>query len=506
VEANLITDDRARTHFFQLRRKSLIQSDVCVVGMGPAGLTVASRLAELGRSVTILESGTTRSLPRTRALNAGSHAGVPYVGLEESRSRQVGGTANDWNVFRGRKVGAKYVPLDEHDLRDWPIPWNDTLPYYEKAQQVCGLGPFDYGVEPSARAQRSPFPIENHGLINGVYHFGAADPFTRRIPGELRRSRQVQVLKNCNMIGLGLNRGVSSIAGVRFVDLQRREWLAQSRLVVLACGAVENARRLLLHGLDLPWLGRGFMEHARDFSLTFHPHDRSLFQSAGFYDLHRTDQGSWVIGRLGLSPELMLGLDLPNAAVSIIPYPSRPTQRTAWSRRARSLVRRLRGGEEIRRYGWSSKKIEVDTFEAFRLIVNVEQEPNPSNRISLGSAVDTFGDRLPHLDLSWTPQEQERLERLRDVLVETFRSTGLGAVEGDSTALPDLSAHHHAGTTRMSRDSKGGVVDETCRVFGSENLYVAGGSIFPRAGFANPTLSIVALALRLADHLDSVLG
>lgn len=474
--------------------------------MGPAGLTVASRLADLGRSVTILESGTTQSSPHARSLNAGTHEGVPYVGLEESRGRQIGGTANDWNVFRGRTVGAKYVPLDEQDLRDWPISWNDMLPYYAEAQQICGLGPFEYGAERSVRAQKVPFPVEQHGLNNGVYHFGEADRFTRRIPRELRRSGHVRILTHCSVVGLGSKTGVPSISGVRFVDHHRREWLARSRLVVLACGAVENARRLMLHGLDFPWLGRGFMEHARDFSLTFQPYDRRLFQSAGFYDLHRTDHGGWMIGRLGLSSELMQALDLPNAAVSIIPAPADQPQRTPWNRRARSFVRRLCGGEEIRRYGWSSQKIEVDTFEAFRLIVNVEQDPYPHNRISLGSAVDTFGHRLPHLSLSWTAQEQERLQRLRNVLAETFRSAGLGAVEGDSTAVPDLSAHHHAGTTRMSADSKDGVVDETCRVFGSDNLFVAGGSIFPRAGYANPTLSIVALALRLADHLDSILG
>jgi choline dehydrogenase-like flavoprotein len=246
------------------------------------------------------------------------------------------------------------------------------------------------------------------------------------------------------------------------------------------------------------------MEHARDFSLTLEPADPALFREAGFYDMHRTAGSSVVVGRLGFSPDVLSELDLPNAAISVIPRRGSRARPSPVGRVTR-LARRLRGLEPERRYGWSRAKFVDGRFDAFRLIVNLEHEPDFANRVSLGDRLDRHGNRLPHLCLRWTQQEQARLVRLRGFLDEALRASGLGSVTMPASARPDLSAHHHAGTTRMSDTVSDGVVDPDSRVFGLDNLYVTGASIMPRAGYANPTLTIVAVALRLAEHLDSVL-
>jgi choline dehydrogenase-like flavoprotein len=134
-------------------------------------------------------------------------------------------------------------------------------------------------------------------------------------------------------------------------------------------------------------------------------------------------------------------------------------------------------------------------------LLNVEQSPHPDNRITLSNRRDSLGVPLPSLHLEWRADDHARLVRLRELFARNLAS--VGAVTIDSSSLPDLNAHHHAGTTRMHDDPNRGVADRHGRVHSSDNLYVAGASTFPTAGFANPTLTIVAMAVRLARHLGA---
>ena len=154
------------------------------------------------------------------------------------------------------------------------------------------------------------------------------------------------------------------------------------------------------------------------------------------------------------------------------------------------------------RYGWSRLHSPAKTFDRFDIVLNLEQRPWPQNRIELSSRRDRFGNPLPRLLLRWTEEEQQDLERLRGLLREWFHAANLGDLQVTVGSRPDLSAHHHAGTTRMTLDPQDGVVDPDGRVFGMDNLYVTGASVLPTAGFANPTLTIVALARRLGRHLS----
>jgi choline dehydrogenase-like flavoprotein len=131
----------------------------------------------------------------------------------------------------------------------------------------------------------------------------------------------------------------------------------------------------------------------------------------------------------------------------------------------------------------------------------LEQRPDPENRVVLARRRDCFGVPRAELHWRWRAEEQAALEKLRTFLAAELETAGLGRVEIRPGQRPDPNAHHHSGTTRMHEDPRYGVVDGDARVHGTDNLYVTGASVFPSAGFANPTLTIVALALRLADHL-----
>jgi choline dehydrogenase-like flavoprotein len=166
-------------------------------------------------------------------------------------------------------------------------------------------------------------------------------------------------------------------------------------------------------------------------------------------------------------------------------------------------LRRIAGWKDQRRYSWSKDKALADKCDTLQLLVNFEQRPNPENRVALSSLRDAYGVPRIELHWRWRPEEQAELERLRTVIAAGLESADLGRVRIETGMRPDPNAHHHAGTTRMHADPRHGVVDADSLVHGTDNLYVAGSSVFPTAGFANPTLTIVALALRLADHLKA---
>jgi choline dehydrogenase-like flavoprotein len=473
--------------------------DVCVVGAGPAGLTIASKLGAAGQRVVLLESGGFRSSAFAQELNDGDLEGEPYAGLQSTRHRQVGGTPNTWNVAVRGRAGAKYAPLSPSDLTDWPIDWQDLAPFYAEAQELCGLGPFRYGADDWTTHR--PFPLEGTGLTSGIYQFGYADRFTRWAVERMRGSETITVVPSATVVGLALSRGGARSNAVRVVRHDGRMLELEARTVILACGAVENARLLLLESRGdsrpSPWLGRCFMEHARDFSLLLVPDSPGLFAAASFYDLHHSKSGVLIGGRLGLTDEARQHFQLPNAAMTLVPRPraGRPQGLTD------SLFRLL--GRTRQRYGWSRTRSPASVFDAFEIVLNLEQRPQESNRIELSRRSDRFGNPLPRLVLHWTDREQAGLEQLRERIGEWFRDAKLGRLRIVQGRRPDLNAHHHAGTTRMAGHAGEGVVDSDGRLFGCENVYVAGASVFPSAGYANPTLTIVALALRLAAHLGA---
>lgn len=486
---------------------SLETLDVCVVGSGPAGLVTALALGTSGRRVGLLDSGGWRSTGNDQCLNDGDHEGVPYDGLVRTRHRQIGGTVNLWNVPVRNEIGAKFAPLSSRDMADWPIGRDELDPYYVEAQTLCGLGPFRYDADYWAKPGYTPFDLDGTGLTSAVYQFGAAEQFTRVLVKRLRVCESVTLVPNVTVVGLLAKPSSRRVLGVRTVDANGQAFDVDARTVILACGAVENARLLMLASAhrdsSSTWLGRGFMEHARDFSLVLVPDSPRLFGEASFYDQRAAAGGVLVGGRLGLTDEALDSLALPNAAMTLVPRRRAGGPRGMLTRIRRSIARAV--SPPVDRYGWSRARSPAHVFDAFNLVVNIEQRPQPWNRIELSGRSDRFGNPLPRLVLTWTPQEQASLERLRELLGEGFRAAKLGRLLITRGRHPDLNAHHHAGTTRMATSAADGVVDIQGRVFGLDNLYVTGASVFPSAGFANPTLTIVALALRLARSINASL-
>ncbi len=497
-----------------IRPGTVLDADLCIVGGGPAGITLAREFLGNGKRIVCLESGGVVPEDSAQVLNEGEFVGAPYSGLRRTRHRQLGGTACVWNTPVSGEAGAKYLPLDPIDFaprpdldRDgWPFDAAHLAPFYDHAQRMCGLGPFDYGATRWGDAS-DVFAPPDARVRRAVYQFGPARPFTHTYLEEIAASDEVELIHHATACGLEHDAG-RSVTAIEVGTLEGNRFRVRSKLFVLAAGAVENARLLLVSrepgrealGNGHDWVGRCFMEHPRDRSLTLIASDPELYATSAFYDRHSAIDGTVIGGRLAVEAKAALDAGLVNGSVTLLPLARAPGRAAALLRR---LARRVAGrqtGPPVG-YGWSAVSRPERLYMGFQILLNVEQLPHRDNRVVLASTKDALGVPRAAVHWRWSAEDHARLEKLRNVFAEALGAAGVGRIETSGDAVPDPNAHHHAGTTRMHVDARHGAVDADGRVHGTDNLYATGGSVFPSSGFANPTLTIVALALRLAEHL-----
>ncbi len=518
-----------------LANNHAIETEICIVGAGPAGIAVATELLTSGIDVVMLESGSTSITKAGTRLAGGQRLGHPYAALQRTRYRAFGGSSHRW-------ISARARPLDELDMQSrpgiphsgWPFGFQTLIPFYERAQALLGLGPFRYDVaewEPLAGAKALALPEEL--IRTAVFQFGPLDSILH-LRDRLSAARNVRVLLNTTAIEVRTNDIGQHVQSVIAAPEPGQHITVKARHYVLAGGGIENARLLLLsrgshrHGIgngnDL--VGRFFMEHPHVRSGVVHPADGRLWAGLGLYRKQRvgaaTMYATLTPSPLELRDEGLLASALsldPTAAVLTTPagrvlagvvtgrtQPGRPRPSAAQlgalcvapvtaARAARGLVARRLTADRRR-------------SEVLQLHVMAEQAPNPSSRVTLGSRRDRFGQPVARLDWRLGDLDLYSIRRGQELLDRALRRAELGRVDqllGDERPAASVGGGcHHMGTTRMHADSKHGVVDPDCRVHDSANLYIAGSSVFPTSGYANPTLTIVALAARLADHLKRV--
>ena len=271
-----------------LDNDAVLETGVCVVGAGPAGLALGRALAAGSRDVLVLESGGAGSERSAQRLSEGATVGDAYAGLRATRHRQIGGAANLWNTLVGSAAGAKYVPLDRADLAGapelpwsgWPLPWSELEPWYDAARRLCGLRAFDGDPTSRVSAGRQPLDLDGGSLETRVYELGVARPFTEEHPETLRRAPNVRLCHHATVCRLVPDRHGERVEEALVASLAGTRFRVRADVFVLAAGAIENARMLQLSdaGAERPWLGpasdwvgRCFMEHPRDHALTLVP-------------------------------------------------------------------------------------------------------------------------------------------------------------------------------------------------------------------------------------------
>ncbi|MDQ7041878.1 MAG: GMC family oxidoreductase [Rhodothermus sp.] len=528
--------------------------DLCIVGGGVAGLTLAWALRDSGLGICLLETGGEQPEPATNRLSRGDVTGYPYFPLDMARARALGGSSHLWDYEVAPGIcRIRLRPLDPIDFErraaipfsGWPFGYETLAPYYRQAQPFFDLPDQPYTAEAWTAPTCRPLLSERSAVLRtALFQFGEPSRFYRVYGPALLTDPKITVCLHAHVLELLTNETGEAVVGVRVARPDRSELTVRARCVVLAAGGLENARLLLLSNRACPnglgnaydCVGRFFMEHLHFLSGLFVPADRALIPQLGFYRLH-IRRNTWIMGKLALQEEVIRREGLGNYCVALW-----PTDRLALPRRNNPLLwggfealRVLREAVQHRTWPedlprqllrlvrdlprlvpWATTRLlalggkrgsETRRPVAFVLHHMAEQLPNPESRVRLSRRRDAFGQ--PRLELHWqiSRQDVESLLRAQQLIAQELVRQGWGTVQMETLRRipPDgiTGGFHHMGTTRMHASPREGVVDPNGRVHGVKNLYVAGSSVFPTVGFANPTLTIVALSLRLADHLKT---
>jgi choline dehydrogenase-like flavoprotein len=513
-----------------------MEADVCIVGSGPAGATIARELDGKRLRVIVLESGGAERSADVDALNEIDNVGRARV-MDQwlVRNRMLGGSSNTWTGRCAPFDDIDYEARDWVEYSGWPFAADELAPFLDRAAPYLGLGIGSGFSDRSfwklfGRSHFSP-EISEELLVPFFWQF-SKDDVNRfdymRFGKSLRDSTcEARVILNATVTNINADATGSVIRSVdlRGCDGALREVSAPR--IVLCAGAIENARLLLASqgansaglGNQNDLVGRFLMDHPRGrIGLFDAAASESLQKWLGVYNL-KSRRGSHRFRHgFRLSPNYQRKNNLLNCAVWLNEV---VTDDDPWN----ALSRILRGRGNVFKDALSvgsnlglvakglnqfliQKNGLPRKLDRLELQCIVEQQPDPESRITLSDRVDRLG--VPISRINWKINEpEERTVRAIGRLVQAeFRRLSLNEVclddwlehdEGLPMSFPDIA--HPTGTTRMAATPKAGVVDPTCQVHGVQGLFIAGSSVFPTSGHANPTQMIVAMAIRLADIL-----
>ena len=457
--------------------------DLCIIGGGACGITLAREFDGLNVKVALVESGGFEHSTETLALYDGDASGVREGYLTQTRQRFFGGTTNHWgNLCR---------PFDELDFKKrawipdsvgWPFGLRDLEPYYDRAAPIVQLTPFftdgaperDF-LDPSCDLSALLFKIRRPPTRFGSLY--------RK---QLTDSTNVSIFLNCNAVDLPLTGNKTAVQSLAILTNEGKHFRINAKRYVLATGGLENPRFLLNCNKDIETglgnhsdlVGRYFMSHAPTGGLgavNFSgPNTEQLVKRMTVRTTSRPEE--LEVSYVGIREAAQERLGLLNQGFVDIS-------------KAFTLLQSEQG-----------------TTATFALTSVAEQSPNRSSRVKLGTEKDITGLRKMQFEFRTNALDRDSMKKSIEFLATELGRLHLGRVRfdfDDARTLPFNPDDHHMGTTRMHDDPTQGVVDTNCRVHHLNNLYVTGGSVFPSGGFANPTITMIAMALRLADHLRS---
>jgi choline dehydrogenase-like flavoprotein len=491
---------------------STVDADVCIVGGGPAGLVVARDLRGSGLDVVVLESGREAWDERTQDLAGGEVSAEPFrfngvdLTLASTRLRQLGGSSNHWT--------GQCRPLDPHDFDarpvtggiGWPFGFAELEPWYRRAGETVELPSPEWSADRWSELAGTPVLATDARARAVVFQFSPPTRFGERYGADLRDAVDVRCLLGATVTALDPDPSGGSVRTAEVATLDGTRFRVAADRFVLATGGVDIPRLLLAstgaapaglgNGNDL--VGRFFMEH---------PHaigGRAVLavpvEALSAYVIGPRSAPGMATGLTwtGLSPTASAQDEagIANGCVLLWPVREGPPRGARDAERwSVDAVRTLLAGPD------GSRPVTEVT-----LAVRIEQVPNPDSRVVLSAARDELG--VPRADVQWrlTDADRTTLRRTVEIVAESLGSAGTGRVEVDPGGRPIEDwpieiGNHHMGTTRMSADPASGVVDPDGRMHEVDNIYICSSSVFPTSGMANPTLTVVALAHRLASHL-----
>ena len=541
--------------------QDLAGAAVCIIGAGAAGITLACELDGCGQRVLLLEAGGERLDAAASDDQYGGSADAPHPRPSEYRRVVFGGTTGTW--------GGRCVPFDPIDFekRDhvansgWPITYEEVAQHYPRALAYCDAGAFDFSVDgslPPSTARKSTIPgLDDASVVMGdrIERYSLPTNFGKRYRARIERSANVTAVLNARCIGLHRAPGGGRIDSISVVDRAGRSHAVRAQVFVLAVGGIEAPRLMMLSDPEGPGLGNGSDCLGRYYTCHFENTLGRLIVDSGdvAFDFEKTRDGVYCRRKLQFTAQAQREHRLLNTAFrlhfppysdashgspvlsaiylaksALIPeYRSilqHGTEAAVLSPPGAHLRNVALGLPTLGHFAWqwvflrnlARRKLPYTLVRnrdgSYPLEFNAEQTPLAGSRITLGDDLDRHG--LRRVRVHWQLCEDDALAAqrgfllLRDVLGAhsncriAFDEAGLLPAIRRSVPL----GGHHIGTMRMAASPRTGVVDRDGAVFELPNLYVASSAVFCTGSHANPTLTIVALALRLAGHLRAQLG
>lgn len=487
-----------------------LSCDVCIIGAGAAGITLAKSYLSSNLSVCLMESGDFKSDSETQALYKGwtifngSEKQESY--LHGSRLRFFGGSTNHWAGWCRPLDPIDFKKRDWVDYSGWPIDQSVLKPYYSVAADVVEIDPFKEFINEERGCSGDEAIINSDNMCSKYFHFSPPTRFGIKYRRELVEAETIKVCTNANAQKIELNENGDKVDHVKFETLTGVHFTVVARITIVATGGVENARLLLLSnsvqkngvGNQHDQLGRYFMDHPH------YPHAANIVFSDIPANLDKYDRSKNTksFAALGFIDNMQKKNHLLNTAMKIVTPRNNPPE----VQNAADVFGRF----DKWRVGKSNDSADKNSSFLGQLEMITELNPDPNNRIELDNEVDRFGLQKGKLTLDLTRQHLKTVTKSIELFAVELAKLSNGririAFNEDNPTRNYYPANHHSGTTRMSAEEKTGVVDRNCKVHGVSNLYVAGSSVFPTTGFSNPTFTIVALAQRLSDHVRNILN
>ena len=521
----------------ELAASAPLTCDLCVVGSGAAGLAIASEMSgglppSRPLSVMLIESGGMNLEAPTQALYDVEISGLPHPGSTQGRFRVCGGSTTQW--------GGQALPLTPFDFErrewvphsGWPISFEELQPYYQRAGRFLLIDDMNFDTD-LFRLLRTKPPAFDPAQV--WYHFSKWSPkpsLREHYLPSIRNSQHCMLLLHANVTDIALDPDSQRVSQIEVQSLEGHKAAVHAKAFVLCAGGIETARLLLASRKQQPngignahdLVGRFFQDHpsamvgwlntpaparAQRFLNVFHRNGLK-------YSVRCTATRQWQQQHRALNVSMGTTFVEGDGALQNL----KEIYNTLRERRLHGVAGRLSrvalhpAAAISPAYQFLVHGRSYAPGARMRIGLTSEQQPNPESRILLSDKVDALG--IPRANVRWklTELTLHTIRKYVETLLEQFQRAGIGEIDLEPWVFEDsrrwteniTDQYHHIGTARMDPSPREGVVDQNCQVHGIANLYIGSSAVFPTSGHSNPTLTIIALCIRMADRLKRELS
>lgn len=500
-----------------LDNNSVIEGDICIVGTGAAGISMALKWKDTPYKVILLEGGGFEYDDQVQELYNGKILGHPYYPMKSSRLHYFGGTTGHWGGMCSTFDDIDFEKRDWVPHSGWPIKRPDIAAFYPEACGILDLGAPEWDVAywQKQNPKFIPLDLDKNIMWSKIWQFSPPTRFGAKYKDTIVNAKNIHLYTYANVVDITTVENVGSVSSVTVKNHAGKQHTVKAKFYVLACCSIQNARLLLASnkqapkglGNDNDLVGRYFMEHPEVKT------GELWLKEANPMELYKF--GGKTRAELAINPAKQEEYKILNGTVAMAPLdvvrkqiPAVKTWQQEDPRRSLDTFGTYAG--KASRKNIFQRMFSSDSVQAWGFLTRIEQTPNPDSRVTLSDEKDSLG--VPRANLNWqmSPLDKKSVRKINELVGQQVGMAGIGRVKladfliDGTEAMPDDTSGgwHHMGTTRMSDDPKTGVVDKNCKVHGIDNLYTAGASSFVTGGAINPTLTVVAISLRLATYLQ----